>query len=83
MWGGGRGVVILGIVVTLRVVWWWRDCDCVLGPHGVVFRCDLNGVVVNGVGCWVRVIMVCCSYFDCDFLGCICLMRVFVVKRVL
>ena len=39
MWGGGHGVVILGIVVTLRVVWWWRDCDCdcVLGPHGVVF----------------------------------------------
>ena len=29
MWGGGHGVVILGIVVTLRVV--WRDCDCVLG----------------------------------------------------
>ena len=37
MWGGGRGVVILGIVVTLRVVWWCDcDCDCVLGPHGVV-----------------------------------------------
>lgn len=36
-----------------------------------------------GVGCWVRVIMVCYFMFDCDFLGCICLMRVFVVKRVL
>ena len=36
MWGGGHGVVILGIVVTLRVVWWWRDCDCdcVLGGCG-------------------------------------------------
>lgn len=34
MWGGGHGVVILGIVVTLRVVW-WCDCDCVLGVVGV------------------------------------------------
>ena len=41
MWGGGRGVVILGIVVTLRgirgigvivIVY----CDCVLGGCGVL-----------------------------------------------
>ena len=30
----------------------------------------------DGVGCWVRVIMVCYFMFDCDFLGCICLIRV-------
>ena len=27
-------------------------------------------------GCWVRVIVVCYFMFDCDFLGCICLIRV-------
>ena len=35
-------------------------------------------MVGDGVGCWVRVIMVCYFMFDCDFLGCICLMRVLV-----
>lgn len=36
MWGGGHGVVILGIVVVMRVELKlaWCKCDCVLGGCG-------------------------------------------------